>query len=73
MGNMKLTIDLHKGEEFYIARIPELGVTTQGKTIEEAKRNLEEAVKLHLESLVSYMIEKGNVKFEDGHVIPQKN
>ncbi|MBI3623326.1 hypothetical protein HY212_04595 [Candidatus Pacearchaeota archaeon] len=25
---MKLTIDIHKGEKFFIARVPELGVTT---------------------------------------------
>jgi predicted RNase H-like HicB family nuclease len=31
----------------------ELGVTTQGKTIDEAKKNLEEAVALYLEDIPS--------------------
>jgi len=66
---MKLTVDIHKGEKFFIARVPELGVTTQGKTREEAKKNLKEAVQLHLESMVEYMIEKGNVKFSNNRVI----
>ncbi len=61
---MELTIDISKGGEFFVARVPELRVTTQGKTIEEAKRNLEEAVRLHLESLISYMMEHGSVKFD---------
>ena len=60
---MDLTVDISKGEKYFIARIPELGVTTQGKTVEEAKENLKEAVQLHLESLIEYMIEHGNVKF----------
>ncbi|MBS3086612.1 type II toxin-antitoxin system HicB family antitoxin [Candidatus Pacearchaeota archaeon] len=66
---MKLTVDIHKGEKFFIARVPELGVTTQGKTRQEAKKNLKEAVQLHLESMVEYMIEKGNVKFSNNRVI----
>lgn len=66
---MKLTINIQKGEKYFVARIPELGVTTQGKTIEEAKKNLKEAVQLHLESMVEYMIEKGNVKFENNHLV----
>jgi len=69
---MRLTIDIHKGEKFFIARVPELGVTTQGKTLEEAKKNLKEAVQLHLESMVEYMIEKGNVRFDNNKVISLK-
>lgn len=69
---MKLTVRIYKGEKYYIARVPELGVTTQGKTREEAKKNLREAVQLHLESLIDYMIERGNVRLEKGHIIPIK-
>ena len=69
---MKLTVDIHKGEKFFIARVPELGVTTQGKTRQEAKKNLKEAVQLHLESMVEYMIEKGNVRFDNNKVISLK-
>ncbi len=67
---MKLTVDIKKGEKFFIARIPELGVTTQGITLEEAKKNLKEAVQLHLESVIEYMIERGNVKIENNRIVP---
>ena len=39
-----------KEEKWYVARCPELNVTTQGKTIEEAKKNLAEAIELYIES-----------------------
>ncbi|MFH1325277.1 MAG: type II toxin-antitoxin system HicB family antitoxin [archaeon] len=70
---MKLNIEITKGEKFFIARVPELGVTTQGRTVEEAKKNLKEAVQLHLESVVEYMIEKGNVKIDNNKIISSKN
>jgi len=35
---MELTVKIYKGEKYFIARVPELGVTTQGKTREEAKK-----------------------------------
>ena len=44
---MQLTAEIKKGEKYFVARCPELGVTTQGKTIEEAKENLKEAVELY--------------------------
>lgn len=69
---MDLTVDISKGGKFFVARVPELGVTTQGETIEEAKENLKEAVQLHLESLIEYMIEKGNVKFEGKRIVKLK-
>ncbi len=59
---MRLTVKIYKGEKYYIARVPELGVTTQGKTREEAKKNLKEAVQLHLESVVDYMITESSLK-----------
>jgi len=66
---MQLTAEIKKGEKYFVARCPELGVTTQGKTIEEAKENLKEAVELHLESMVEYMIEHGKVRIEKGRII----
>ena len=67
---MKLSVIIKKGEKYFIARVPELGVTTQGRTKEEAKKNLKEAVQLHLESLIEYMIEKENVMVKDNRIIP---
>lgn len=38
-----------RSERWYVAHCVELGVVSQGKTIEEAKANLQEAVELYLE------------------------
>jgi len=40
---------LRKGENQYVAECLEISVITQGKTIDEAVSNLQEAVALHLE------------------------
>ena len=37
-------------EEWYVARSPELGVTSQGKDVEMARANLREAIELYLET-----------------------
>ncbi|MDI6721219.1 MAG: type II toxin-antitoxin system HicB family antitoxin [Candidatus Aenigmarchaeota archaeon] len=66
---MQLTAEVKKGEKYFVARCPELGVTTQGKTEQEAKENLKEAVELHLEAMVEYMIEHGKVRIEKGKII----
>lgn len=66
---MQLTSDIKKGEKYFVARCPELGVTTQGKTLKEAKENLKEAVELHLEAMVEYMITHGKVHIEKGKII----
>jgi predicted RNase H-like HicB family nuclease len=44
-----LTAMLHKEENMYIAECPEIGTTSQGKTVEEAIKNLKEATELYLE------------------------
>lgn len=50
---MKLQRTIHaivrRGESQYVAECLELAVVTQGKTLDEAVRNLQEAVVLHLE------------------------
>jgi predicted RNase H-like HicB family nuclease len=45
----KFTTVITQEGKWYVARCLELGVVSQGKTIEEAQRNLKEAVKLYLE------------------------
>ena len=42
------TVIIKEGK-WYVARCVELGVTSQGKTIVEAKSNLREAIELYLE------------------------
>ena len=46
----KFTAVITKEETWFIGRCLELGVVSQGKTIEEAKANLKEAVELYVES-----------------------
>ncbi len=51
---MKLTIVISKGEQFFIGTIKEIpSVISQGVTIEEAKENVRDALKLYLEDMQS--------------------
>ena len=45
----QLNAVITKEEDMYIASCPEVGTTSQGKTIEEAIENLKEATELYLE------------------------
>ena len=67
---MGFSVRVYKGEKYYIARVPELGITTQGKTKVEAKRNLKEAIKVHLEAMADYALEHGKVEIEEGQLVP---
>ncbi|MDO8737910.1 type II toxin-antitoxin system HicB family antitoxin [Candidatus Deferrimicrobium sp.] len=44
---------ISREEKWYVAHCVELGVVSQGKAIEEAKANLQEAVELYRESFGS--------------------
>lgn len=43
------TAVVHKEDELYVAQCPEVGTASQGETIEEAVRNLQEATEVYLE------------------------
>ena len=43
------TAIIHKEENLYVANCPEAGTASQGETIEEAVKNLQEATALYLE------------------------
>jgi predicted RNase H-like HicB family nuclease len=47
---LRYTAVITREGEWYIARCVELSVTTQGRTLDEARANLQEAVELYLES-----------------------
>ncbi len=47
---MKLTALIEREGDGYVSLYPELDVASQGKTIEEARDNLREALELFLES-----------------------
>ena len=47
---MKFAVVVEKDEDgIYVALCPEFDVASQGKSVEEALRNLEEALELYLE------------------------
>jgi len=43
------TAIVHKEEDLYVAQCPEVGTASQGGSIEEAVKNLQEATELYLE------------------------
>jgi predicted RNase H-like HicB family nuclease len=47
---LRYTAVVTREGDWYIARCVELSVTTQGRTLDEARANLQEAVELYLES-----------------------
>lgn len=47
----KSTAIIRKEGKWFVVRSLELGVTSQGRTIDEAKKNLREAVELYLEDM----------------------
>ena len=49
----RFTAVLTKEDKWYVAHCIELGVVSQGRTVEEARANLREAVELYLESFGS--------------------
>lgn len=50
----RFTAVITREEKWYVARCLELGVVSQGKTIDEAQVNLKEAVELYLEDSDSH-------------------
>ena len=48
--NYRFTTIINKEGKWYNAKCAELGVVSQGKTIEEAQKNLIEATELYLEN-----------------------
>jgi predicted RNase H-like HicB family nuclease len=47
--NRKLTAIIEREEKGFVSLCPELDIASQGDTIEEAKRNLQEALELFFE------------------------
>ena len=45
-----LTAIIEKEEEMYVATCPEIDIASQGNSIEEAKKNLQEAIELFFET-----------------------
>ena len=73
--HLRMTIETWEKGSLYIAKCPELDFVSQGKTPEEAKRNLLEAVEIQFEemkemgTLDEYLQECG-YKIEYGNAVP---
>ncbi|MDG6911403.1 MAG: type II toxin-antitoxin system HicB family antitoxin [Nitrososphaerota archaeon] len=67
---MQFSVRVYKGERYFVARVPGLGITTQGATKDEARRNLREAIQTHLEAMADYAMEHGKVAIEKGQLVP---
>ena len=50
MTKKRFTAILQKEDNWYVSLCPELDIASQGKTVEEALKNLKEAVELFLET-----------------------
>ena len=59
---MKLPAVIWKEEDMFIIKEAFTGVTTQGKTIEEAIENLKEAIELYLEEMPEIATEIKNIE-----------
>jgi predicted RNase H-like HicB family nuclease len=49
MSTRQFTAVIERDEDWYVALCPELDIASQGKSVEEARRNLIEAIELFFE------------------------
>ena len=49
--NIKLIIEIWKKGEWFIANCPELDFVAQGRTVEEAKKNINEVIEIQFEEM----------------------
>jgi predicted RNase H-like HicB family nuclease len=49
MSMRQFTAVIERDEDWYVALCPELDITSQGKSVEDARRNLIEAIELFFE------------------------
>ena len=72
VGEITFTLQVFKEGKFYVARAPELDVTSQGETVEQAKAHLREAAEAFLEeaqrlgTLTEILEEAGYERTQDG-------
>ena len=65
MSYMDFTAIIRKGEKQFVALCPEVDVVSQGYTIEEALKNLKEAVEVYIEEMgmkLAVFMEKSKVQ-----------
>jgi predicted RNase H-like HicB family nuclease len=63
---MNITMQILKGESFFIGTIKEIPeVITQGTTIEETKENILDALQVYLESMQEESMDQENLVLEE--------
>jgi len=51
MKSLKITIEFWREGKLYIAKSPELDILAQGRSLEEAKKNLSEVIEIQFEEM----------------------
>jgi len=73
--NIDITIEVWQKGKWYIAKCPELDFVSQGKTLEDAKKNLFEVIQIQFDemsetgTLEEYLAEHG-YDVQDNSIIP---
>jgi len=49
---LRYNVIIKKEGNYYVADVPTLGVSDFGKTVDEAKKNVEKAIQTHIEGLI---------------------
>jgi len=57
-GRQQLTAIIEREDDAYVALCPELDIASQGATVEDARRNLVEALELFLETADSSEVQR---------------
>jgi len=77
MRRLNVTIEVWKKGDLYLASAPELDFISQGKTFDEAKRNLLEVIEIQFQemaeigTLEEYLSECGFI-IEGDEILPQR-
>jgi predicted RNase H-like HicB family nuclease len=49
---LKYNVIIKKEGKYFVADVPTLGISDFGKSVEEAKKNVEKAIQTHIEGLI---------------------
>jgi len=70
---LHLTVIIRKENPMYVSWCPELNIASQGKTIDDAIKNLREAIELYLEDEDAYIPEEVYEPFEEKPILTCMN
>jgi len=67
---LRYNVIIRREKGYYIADAPTLGVSDFGKSVDEAKKNIKEAIKCHIEGLVKTKSEIPHQDTEEFYLTP---